>query len=106
MNQNVLYPKQMAAAQPQIHFCFKCRWEGRTTMPICPRCGRGLFSQNNVRWRGLALTVLGLFLSGFMSVIAIFVTGFLVEAAKNPKSGARFNGEEHMLILVCLIFAG
>jgi len=41
-----------------------------------------------------------------MSVIAFFVTAFLIEAAKNPKSGAKFNGEEHMLILTYLIFAG
>jgi hypothetical protein len=105
MNQNALYSNQ-SATLPQIHFCFKCRWEARTVMPVCPRCGRGLFSQRNVRWRGVALTFLGLFLSGFMSVIAVFVTAFLIDTAKNPRNRANFNGEEPMLILIYLIFGG
>ncbi|HVE58414.1 MAG TPA: hypothetical protein VNB22_16395 [Pyrinomonadaceae bacterium] len=105
MNQNVLYSNQPAAA-PQLHFCFKCRWEGRVSQTVCPRCGKRLFSQKNVRVRGVILTFLGLFLSGFMSAIAFFVTAMLVEAAKNPKTGAKFNGDEHMLLMVYLIFAG
>ena len=105
MNQNVLYPNQPANA-PQMHFCFKCRWEGRTAQKICPQCGRRLFSQTNVRVRGILMTVLGLFLSGFMSVIAFFVTTMLMEAAKNPKTGAKFNGDQNMLVMIYLIFAG
>ena len=104
MNQNVLYPNQTAAPQPQMHFCFKCRWEGRTFQKLCPRCGKGLFSQTNVRARGVVMTFIGLFLSGFMSVIAFFVTVFLMEAAKNPKTGAKFNGDATMLVLTYLIF--
>jgi hypothetical protein len=107
MNQNLLYPIRTAApAQPQLHFCFKCRWEARTVLKACPRCGKGLFSQTNVRVRGVLLTFLGLFLSGFMSVIAFFVTAFLIEASKNPKNSASFNGTEEMLGLTYLIFAG
>jgi hypothetical protein len=106
MNQNVLYPNQPAAAPPQLHFCFKCRWEGRTFLPACPRCGRGLFSQTNVRVRGVLMTFLGLFLSGLMSVIAFFVTAFLIQTAKNPKNSAGFKGEEHLLIMIYLIFGG
>lgn len=41
-----------------------------------------------------------------MSVIAFFVTGLLMEAAKNPKTAVKFNGDEHMLIMIYLIFAG
>ena len=105
MNQNALYPNQ-AAATPQMHFCFKCRWEGRINQTVCPRCGKPLFSEKNIRVRGVVLTFLGLFLSGFMSAIAFFATTMLMEAAKNPKSGAKFNGDEHMLIMIYLIFAG
>lgn len=39
-----------------------------------------------------------------MSVIAFFVTVFLMEAAKNPKTGAKFNGDATMLVLTYLIF--
>src|SRR6187549_789103 len=106
MIQNVLYPNQTAAPQPQMYFCFKCRWEGRTFQKICPRCGKSLFSQTNVRIRGVMLAFIGLFLSGFMSVIAFFGTVFLMEAAKNPKTGAKFNGDESMLVLTYLIFGG
>jgi hypothetical protein len=104
MNQSVLYPNNRAAAVPQIHFCFKCRWEGRTVLTGCPRCGRSLFSQTNVRVRGVLLTFLGLFLSGLMSVIAFFVTPFLITAAKDPRNNAKFNGEEHLLLLIYIVF--
>lgn len=105
MNQNILYPNQ-TAIQPQMHVCFKCRWEGRISQTVCPQCGKPLFSETNVRVRGVILTFLGLFLSGFMSAIAFFVTAMLTEAAKNPKTGAKFNGDEYMLIMIYLIFAG
>ena len=104
MNQNVLYPNQIAAAQPQLHFCFKCRWEGRTVQAACPRCGKRLFSQTNVRWRGVALIFLGLFLTGFMSVIAFFVTVFLLAATKDPRNNAQFTGSESLLLMIYIIF--
>jgi MFS family permease len=106
MRQNVLYPNQAAAAEPQLHFCFKCRWEGRISQTVCPRCGKPLFSEKNIRVRGVILTFLGLFLSGFMSAIAFFVTAMLMQASKNPKTSAKLNGDEHMLIMIYLIFAG
>lgn len=89
-----------------MHFCFKCRWEGRISQTICPQCGKPLFSQTNVRVRGGILTFLGLFLSGFMSAIAFFVTAMLTELDKNPKTAVKFNGDEHLLIMIYLIFAG
>jgi hypothetical protein len=105
MNENILYPHQNAA-QPPLHFCFSCRWEGRTAISTCPRCGSALYSQENVRTRGAILTFLGLFLSVFMAAIAIFVTVMLTQAAKDPKNGAKFDGEEHMLVMIFLIFGG
>src|SRR5689334_5440069 len=108
MNQNAFYPNQTpvapVAAPAEMHFCFKCRWEGRTMPGICPRCGRRLFSQTNVRVRGVAMTILGLFLSGFMGTIAFFVTTLLISAAKDPKTSAKFNGDEQMLVLIYMIF--
>ncbi|HEY8562188.1 MAG TPA: hypothetical protein VIL74_17570 [Pyrinomonadaceae bacterium] len=105
MNQSVFRQNYTAAHLP-LQFCFKCRWEGRTEIPACPRCGRGLFSQTNVRWRGVALVFLGLFLSGLMSGVAIFVTLMLAAAAEDPRNRVNLNGAEHLLILGYLIFAG
>jgi len=105
MDPNLHFPNQTAiAAQPQMQSCFKCRWEGRTFLTACPRCGKGLFSQTNVRWRGVALIILGLFLSGLMSAVTIFVTVFLMTAAKDPRSNAQFRGSESMLLLIYLVF--
>jgi len=56
--------------------------------------------------RGVALTFIGLFLSGFMSAIAFFVTALLVQNMKDPKNAAKFNGEEHMLVLIYMVFGG
>lgn len=52
------------------------------------------------------MTFIGLFLSGFMSVITVFATGLLMQAAKNPQSNARLNDEPHMFFLVYSIFGG
>ena len=105
MNQNVLYSNQRAVtAQPELHFCFKCRWEGRTGLKNCPQCGRILFSQTNVRWRGVALIFVGLFLSGLMSVVTFFVTALLLAAKQDPRNGAKFNGDEHLLLMMYVIF--
>ncbi|MEP6902490.1 MAG: hypothetical protein ABJA66_12115, partial [Actinomycetota bacterium] len=60
----------------------------------------------NIRVRGVVMTVLGLFLSGFMSVIAVFVTGLLMTAAQKPETNARLNQEPHLFMLVYLIFGG
>ncbi|MGC2234789.1 MAG: hypothetical protein WA584_01340 [Pyrinomonadaceae bacterium] len=98
MNQNI--------SQVQLRSCFKCRFEGNTAQTVCPRCGRRLFTATNIRWRGVFMTFTGLFLSGFMSVIAIFATALLMQAAKNPQSNAKLNEEPHMLVFVYLIFGG
>ncbi len=98
MNQNI--------SQVQLRSCFKCRFEGNTAQTVCPRCGRRLFTTTNIRWRGALMTFIGLFLSGFMSVIAVFATALLMQAAKNPQSNAKLNEEPHMFLLVYLIFGG
>ena len=106
MNQSVLYPHQanVAAHQPQMHFCFKCRWEGRTVLTGCPRCGRFLFSQRNVRWRGVGLVFIGLFISGLMSAVTVFVTIFMMAAAKDPRNNAELRGNELIFLLMYIVF--
>jgi MFS family permease len=98
MNQNI--------SQVQLRSCFKCRFEGNTAQAVCPRCGRRLFTATNIRWRGALMIFIGLFLSGFMSVIAVLATGLLMQAAKNPNTSSKLNEETHMLVFVYLIFGG
>ena len=106
MNQSVLFQNQSVVNvnQPQMHFCFKCRWEGRTVLKNCPRCGSFLYSQTNVRWRGVALIFLGLFMSGLMTAVSVFVTLLLAAAANNPRNNAQFRGSESMLLLMYVVF--
>ena len=39
-----------------------------------------------------------------MSAITFFVTTLLASAAKDPKNGAKFNGDAHMLLMIYIIF--
>lgn len=57
-----------------------------------------------MRWRGVALVFLGLFISGLMSAITVFVTVFLMAAARDPRNNAQFRGSEAMLLMVYIIF--
>jgi hypothetical protein len=104
MNQSVLYRNQLAAGQPSMHYCFKCRWEGRTVLTGCPRCGSFLFSQTNVRWRGVALVFLGLLMSGLMAAVTVFVTVFMMSTARDPRNNADFRGKELLFLLMYVVF--
>lgn len=115
MNQNYYQLDQNAAALNQRarqivdterRSCFKCRWEGDTAQKSCPRCGRRLFTRTNIRVRGGLLVGIGLFLSGFMTVITIFVTAVLADAVKKPGINTRLEEEPHMFVMIYLIFAG
>lgn len=96
MNQNMV--------QPEFRSCFKCRFEGNLPQNICPRCGKRLYTATNVRWRGFFLLFIGIFLSVFMSVIAFFVSGLLMNAMNNPESARKINAETPMLFIVYGIF--
>lgn len=52
------------------------------------------------------MVALGIFLTGFMTVIALFATALLVEASKNPQNRGKLNEEPEMLVFAYLIFGG
>lgn len=112
MNQSCLQFNQNAVRLPQNivprqrRSCFKCRWEGDTARHMCPKCGKRLFTRTNIRVRGALLIVVGLFLSGLMSAIAIVATGCLAKAAKQPVANARLEAEAHMFVLAYVVFGG
>ncbi len=98
MNQNLV--------KPEFRSCFKCRFEGNVPRNICPRCGKRLYTATNVRWRGTILLLLGLFLIGLMGGIAVFVSMLLMQAAQRPENTAKFNQDEHLFLMVYIVFAG
>src|SRR5215203_4590394 len=98
MNQNII--------SPQIRSCFKCRYEAVTRQFSCLRCGKGLFTATNIRWRGVLLFVVGLLLTVFMSAIAIFVGGLLIQGAQNPETSRKLNDQAALLVTVYIIFGG
>ena len=91
---------------PQIRSCFKCRYEAVTAQFSCPRCGKRLYTMSNIRWRGVLLVVIGLFLTAFMSAIAVFVTGLLIQGAQNPETSRKLNEQTALLVAVYFIFGG
>ena len=52
------------------------------------------------------MIVIGLFLSGLMSAITIFVTVLLEQAAKKPGTNIRFEAEPNQLFLMYVVFGG
>jgi hypothetical protein len=105
IDQNIDQMNQTSTAAP-LRMCFKCHYEARSESTKCPRCGRPFFSERNVRIRGVLLTILGIFLTGFMSVIAFFVSGFLLNAAQSKQTNARLADEPHLFALIYIIFGG
>lgn len=97
--------RQQYSAKPQLHTCYKCRYEAITPNNRCPRCGKRLYTMRDTRWRGFFLLLIGAFLSLFMSVIAFFVSVFLMQASHNPATARELNRESGMLLMVYGIFA-
>jgi len=92
-------------APPEYRECFKCWYQGVTAAEKCPRCGRPMHTSSNIRNRGILNIVVGLFLAGFMSVIALWVAMMLTNAMKNPESAKKINGESGFLLAVYALFA-
>ncbi len=106
MNANAFTIEQ-TAARPQYHVCFKCHFEAETADgQACPRCGKPLYSEKNLRTRGWVLLGLGLFLVAFMSAITLFVTGLIYKSANDAATSAKIESEMHLFVLMYLVFGG
>jgi len=88
--------------QPEYRECFKCSYRGVIGQTTCPKCGKKLYTSDNIRSRGTFLIAVGLFLCLFMGAIAGLVISFLAEAAKNPTNTKRM--DPFMLIFIYGIF--
>ena len=105
MNANAISIEQ-TAARPQYHVCFKCHFETESSGGACPRCGKPLYSEKNIRTRGWVLIGCGLFLAGFMSAITLFVTGLIYNSTNDAAMRAKLESEMHLFVLMYLVFGG
>lgn len=108
MNQNISYHNQFSA-EPQLYFCINCDWENRGALPACPKCGKPLYSQANIRQRGGMIAGLGLFLIIFMGALGAFVSKWLKDEAEKPREwwqidSGRADNTEYLLMSVYVIF--
>jgi hypothetical protein len=92
-------------APAEYRECFKCWYRGITTATQCPRCGRVLRTSENIRKRGVAGIVVGLFLVVFMIAIAVGVTVLLEGAMKDPASARKINAGSTKFLAIYGLFA-
>ncbi len=93
--------------RPEFRQCYKCNFEAITGPVVCPRCHNPkFFTSDQIRTRGIALTIVGAFLVVFMGGIAV-VVGFLVFGSFDGKGPSkRFDQEPLAVITVFSVFAG
>lgn len=105
MNQHPHLPPQWRhGPQPEESECFKCSFRGRVDRTACPRCGKRLYTESNIRTRGALLIAIGGFLAVFMGAIAVGVF-ILLASVRDKESVRRMNDSLPMLITVFAIFA-
>ncbi len=95
----------MPAVAPEQRQCFKCGFDAVIGQTVCPRCGKRLFTAQNIRMRGIALVLIGLFLVVFMGAIAIFVGTLLAGAANDPAAAKKMKQDPFAFLAVIAIFA-
>jgi hypothetical protein len=99
-----LPPEWRFKPQPEESECFKCSFRGRVDRTACPRCGKRLYTESNIRMRGVLLIAIGIFLALFMGAIAVGVF-LLLASVRDKDSVRRINDSLPMLIGVFGIFA-
>lgn len=105
MRQNTIPSDSNNGRQP-LRMCFKCKFEDNTALKKCPRCGRPLFSETNVRVRGVLMFFIGLFLSGFMSFIAFSVADLLFKSSINIAVNSQLSQKPYLIVVIYVIFGG
>lgn len=81
--------------------CFKCKFEGVSESPKCPRCGGLLRSKTSVRVRGGLMIVLGGMLMVMMGALAMWA----VNANRDIHgAGARFTGTPGQFRMILGLF--
>ncbi len=89
--------------EPEERECVKCGFRGKVDQIIC-RCGKRLYTESNIRMRGLGLIAVGVLLSAFMAAISIGL--FVLLAGVTDKEAVRrINDSVWLLIGIYGLFA-
>ena len=93
------YPLQQPSAE--FRQCFGCNYEAVTAETVCPRCRKTQFlTSSNIRKRGIVVVLCGLFISGLIGGIAIFVAFLLLGAANDPSSSKKITANQGTIFAV------
>lgn len=84
--------------------CFSCNYEEVGSSNACPQCrSTKYFTSSSIRRRGIVLTVIGVFLAGFIGAIAVWV-GTLLLGSKDPETIRKVNSEIYTFLIIYLLF--
>src|SRR5690348_13282342 len=92
--------------QVPVKSCFNCGFHGPTADVRCPQCRKPkIFTEQNIRMRGVAGIFVGLFMVIFIGAIAVGVGLLIYGAAKtNPRSARDINSSAGGFLAMYLIF--
>lgn len=97
---------QPPAAAAEFRQCFKCHYESVTAEKICPRCRKPqFFTASNIRMRGGVVVLCGLFISGLIGGIAVFVAMLFMGSSNNPETMRKLSDEWFTLFAIYGFFA-
>ncbi len=81
-----------------------CRTTVEGSVAKCPKCGARMGTPRRVRRLGWFLLLLGLFLTGFMSVITWNMAPTLLHPGEEAAGGGRFTGTAEMAAMIFRLF--
>lgn len=105
MNRNYQLPPEWRQfkPEPEESECFKCGFRGKVDRNIC-RCGKRLYTESNIRMRGVGLILVGFFLTVVTIAIGVGILFFL-GSVRDQDSVRRINDSVPFLIGVYVFFA-
>jgi Protein of unknown function (DUF3681) len=84
--------------------CFSCNYEEIGSSNACPQCrSTKFFTRSSIRRRGIVLSVIGIFLAGFIGAVAVGV-GMLLLGSKDPETIRKVNSEIYIFLIIYLLF--
>ena len=66
--------------QPEMYFCQKCSAETETASPACPRCGKTMQTQSQIKSLGKLVLICGRFITFVFGISALAVLAIILFA--------------------------
>src|SRR5690348_15473108 len=92
-------------AETSTCYSFSCRTTVDGSVAICPKCGTRMRTPRDVRRLGWFLLLLGLFLVGFMGVLALEMAPMLLRPGEQVDGGSFFTGTAAQAGMIFWMFA-